>query len=296
MAKNWRKTDAADALAKGLRGVGSDFLFGGGDGWRETVSLRLGDIEPNPEQPRRHFDEEELARLAESLVSVGQLCPVLVRAHPQERRRYLLIAGERRWRAAAVAGLTSLTAHILPDEVNDAQIALIENLQRVNLSPIEEAEGVQRLIDSHGYSQEEAGALLGRSRTEITTTLTLLRLIPDVRAECATSHTQLSKAVLLEVAKMPPEEQRRVWPQARAGGLTVRVAREVRKGRAGAGGADVYGRLIAGFSRLQAELEAGLGALDGAPPPPPASSELRELRRRLADCAAALDRLLERSA
>lgn len=293
MAKNWRKPDATDALARGLSGAGADFLFGGEGGLRETVALRLSDILPNPNQPRRFFDEEELARLAESLTTVGQLCPVLVRAHPEERRRYLLIAGERRWRAAAVAGIATLNAHILPDKVNDDQIALIENLQRVNLSPIEEAEGVQRLIESHGYSQEEAGSLLGRGRTEINTTLTLLRLAPEIRSQCATSHTPISKALLLEIAKMPADEQRRVWPQAQAGGLTVRLARDVRKGRAGRGSDNPQDRFLANLPRLQNELEAGLQALAADPPRPEALLELKALRQRLTDYAAALDRILE---
>lgn len=299
MAKNWRKTDGGDSLAKGLRGTGTDLLFGSDGGLRETVVLRVTDIVPNPDQPRRFFDPDELARLAESLSTVGQLCPVLARRHPEERRRYLLIAGERRWRAAQLAGLATLNAHILPDTIDDDQIALIENLQRVNLSPVEEADGIQRLIVRHGYSQEEAGGLLGRGRTEITTTLTLLRLVPEIRTACVTSHNQIPKAVLLEVAKMPPEEQKRVWPQVEAGGLTARAAREARQGGGGRG-RDVSvaatrspNRFLAGLPRLRSNLDAGLRALADAPPPPESHVELRALRASLDEYAALLDRILD---
>lgn len=227
MARNWRKAGGSEALAKGLQGT--DLLFGGDDSLRETVSLRLTDVMPNPDQPRRFFDQDELQQLANSFRNVGQLSPILVKTHPSEPHRYLLIAGERRWRAAELAELTHIAAHILPTEADLDQIALIENLQRINLSPVEEAEGIQRLIDRHNYSQEQAGSLLGRSRTEINTTLSLLRLKPEIRQACVTSHSALSKALLLELARMSPGEQLTAWERAKAGELTTRAARAERR-------------------------------------------------------------------
>lgn len=229
MAKNWRAAAQSGGLAKSLQDAGGSLLFGGGDGPRETVALRAADIVPNPDQPRRHFDVTELENLAASLRAVGQLSPILVKRHPTEPRRYMLAAGERRWRAAGVAGLNILAAHILDDAADSDQIALIENLQRVNLSPVEEAEGVQRLIDRHNYTQEQAGGLLGRSRTEINTTLSLLRLHPSIRRACVTSHAELSKAVLLEIARMQTNEQLNAWEHARKGELTAREARRQRR-------------------------------------------------------------------
>lgn len=306
MAKNWRKAGvgASDALARGLQGAG-DLLFGGDEHLRETVSLRLADVKPNPEQPRRHFDEAELQQLADSLRSVGQLAPILVKPHPSERRRYLLVAGERRWRASALAGFTTVAAHILSDDADLDQIALIENLQRVNLSPVEEAEGIQRLIDRHAYNQEQAGTLLGRSRTEVNTTLTLLRLKPEIRLDCVTSHTEVPKALLLEIARMDPAAQAAAWKRAKAGTLTTRLARAQRRGVAedetgeqgsGQGPAAVSpARFIAALPRMQSGLESGLAVLETERPAlrPRDCERLRALRARLDDYAAAIDRILE---
>lgn len=234
MVKNWRKAGAQQPVVKNIgdslkqRAATGDLLFGSAEGLRDTVMLRLTDIVPNPHQPRRHFDAEELQALSLSLREVGQLSPVLVTPHPTEPKHFMLVAGERRWRAAEMAGLNQIMAHILPVETNTEQIALIENLQRVDLSPVEEAEGIRRLIDTHDYHQEEVGELLGRSRTEVNTTLTLLKLHPDIQRDCVTSHTDMPKAVLLELARMEPGQQMPLWDKAKRQGLTVREAREAR--------------------------------------------------------------------
>lgn len=297
MARNWRAA-GGDALAKGLTGAG-DLLFGGGADLRETVSLRIADVMPNPAQPRRHFDESELQQLADSLKAVGQLSPILVKPHPEVARRYLLVAGERRWRAAGLAGLATVAAHVLPAEADTDQVALIENLQRVNLSPVEEAEGIQRLIDRHGYAQEQAGALLGRSRTEINTTLSLLRLHETIRRACVTSHTDLSKALLLEIARMAPEEQLAAWDHARGGGLTVRAARSVRRtgaaapvGERGRPGGALGRRLAAVIRRLQADVDAELSALEAAGVGDRDRRQLDDLRAFLEDALGRIDRIL----
>lgn len=298
MARNWRKSDGAEALAKGLR-AGTDLLFGGGD-LRDTISLRLHDVSPNPGQPRRHFDDGELQHLANSLKAVGQLSPILVKPHPDEPRRYMIVAGERRWRAAELAGLGAVTAHILPDDADTDQVALIENLQRVNLSPVEEAEGIQRLMQRHSYGQEQAGALLGRSRTEVNTTLTLLRLHPAIRQECVTSHSELPKAVLLEIARMETPRQLAAWNEAKQGTLTARDARAARKGvtshtSAPDGAMRPPRRFIAGLGRIQAGLDAGLATLDAQRPAltPAEAERLRALRARLADYARLIDGILD---
>jgi ParB family transcriptional regulator, chromosome partitioning protein len=292
MARNWRKPGGADALAKGLQGT--DLLFGGDGTQRDTVSLRLGDVEPNPDQPRRFFDVEELNQLASSLQAVGQLSPVLVKVHPSEPHRYLLIAGERRWRAAGIAGMTHIQAHILPGDADLDQIALIENLQRINLSPVEEAEGIQRLIDKHGYSQEQAGGLLGRSRTEINTTLSLLRLAPAVRRECVTSHNVLPKALLLELARMPSREQAEAWERAKSGELTVRTARAERKAvkapSAPPQPVDAAARALARFARLQSDL-ATVSASPATLAELPAD-RLAVFRGALVDALAVVDQLV----
>ncbi|WP_448208090.1 ParB/RepB/Spo0J family partition protein [Azospirillum sp. sgz302134] len=305
MAKNWRKAGGgAESLAKGLQNAGSDLLFGGDGHLRDTVALRLSDVMPNPDQPRRFFDEAELHQLAASLQTVGQLSPILVKPHPRETRRYLLIAGERRWRAAGLADLGTIAAHILSEDTDTDQIALIENLQRVNLSPVEEAEGIQRLIDRHGYSQEQAGALLGRSRTEVNTTLTLLRLDAAIRQACVTSHPDMPKALLLEIARMAPAEQAPAWEQATAGTLTVRAARTLRKGKEGEADAPPTersparpspARFIAALPKLQDGLESGLAALEAERRAlnGKEAERLKALRARLDDYARMIDRILD---
>lgn len=143
-------------------------------------TLRLNEIEPNKEQPRKTFDEKSLQELANSIERNGVLQPLLVR--PMADGSYQLVAGERRWRAARIAGLTEVP--VVVKELSDEQameISLIENLQREDLNPIEEAEGLQLLIERYNLTQEEAAARVGRSRPAIANALRLLNLPEEVR-------------------------------------------------------------------------------------------------------------------
>lgn len=145
-----------------------------------TVTLRLTEIEPNREQPRKTFDQKALNELADSISKNGVLQPLLVR--PMTDGSYQLVAGERRWRASRLAGLTEVPVVI--KELSDEQameIALIENLQREDLNPIEEAEGLQLLIDRYSLTQEEAANRVGRSRPAIANSLRLLNLPEEIR-------------------------------------------------------------------------------------------------------------------
>ncbi|MDD6807290.1 MAG: ParB/RepB/Spo0J family partition protein [Oscillospiraceae bacterium] len=144
------------------------------------TTLRLTDIEPNKEQPRKTFDEKALAELASSIERNGILQPLLVR--PMTDGTYQLIAGERRWRASRMVGLTEVPVVI--KEMSDEQameFALIENLQREDLNPIEEAEGLQLLIERYNLTQEEAASRVGKSRPAIANALRLLNLPREVR-------------------------------------------------------------------------------------------------------------------
>lgn len=146
----------------------------------KSDTLRLNDIEPNKEQPRKTFDEKSLQELASSIERNGILQPLLVR--PMTDGSYQLVAGERRWRAARIAGLTEVP--VVVKELSDEQameISLIENLQREDLNPIEEAEGLQLLIERYNLTQEEAAARVGRSRPAIANALRLLNLPEEVR-------------------------------------------------------------------------------------------------------------------
>jgi len=137
-------------------------------------------LTPNPKNPRRHFGDAELTDLAQSIREHGVVQPVVARPSPTQAGRYEIIAGERRWRAAQRAGLTEIP--IIVRDVNDRtalELAIIENVQRTDLNPVEEAMGYQQLIDDHGYTQADLGNVIGKSRSHVANTLRLLKL-PDV--------------------------------------------------------------------------------------------------------------------
>ena len=145
----------------------------------EIISIKISQIVPNESQPRKQFEEESLEKLADSIRQFGILQPLLVR---KKGRYYELVAGERRWRAARMAGLKEVPVILRKYTIQDAAaISLIENIQREDLNPIEEAEAYRRLIEEFGLTQEEAAARVSRSRTAVTNSLRLLRLTEPVR-------------------------------------------------------------------------------------------------------------------
>ena len=141
--------------------------------------LPLHKVEPNPTQPRQDFDEEELQALSESITLHGVVQPLTVRQ--MENGYYQIIAGERRWRAARMANLNQIPAVIIEaDDKKAMELALIENLQRQDLNPVDEALGYQRLIDEYGLTKEEAARQVGKSRPAVSNALRLLQLCPPV--------------------------------------------------------------------------------------------------------------------
>lgn len=177
------------AAKKGGLGRGLDALFADNSmeemSGKSAVMLKLNDIEPNRDQPRKTFDEQALSELADSISQHGVLQPLLVR--PLSDGSYQLVAGERRWRASRMAGLTEVPAVVREMSDSEAmELALIENLQREDLNPIEEAQGLQLLIDTYGLTQDEAAAKVGKSRPAIANTLRLLNL-PESLAELVKS-------------------------------------------------------------------------------------------------------------
>ncbi len=145
--------------------------------------IRLSNIEPRKDQPRKNFDKEALEALAGSISQYGVLQPIVVRENAISVGTYEIIAGERRWRAAKLAGLTEIPAVVIDgDELKAAQISIIENVQREDLNPVEEAMAYDTLIDRFGLKQEEVAAQVGKSRSAIANMLRLLDL-PDVILE-----------------------------------------------------------------------------------------------------------------
>lgn len=192
------------------KGLGALMLENSTDEMLTENELPINEIIPNRDQPRKTFDEAALEELAQSIKQHGVLQPLLVRPIPAGG--YQLVAGERRWRACRIAGLNKVPVVI--KELTDTEtmeIAIIENLQREDLNPIEEAEGLQALIDKCGYTQEEVAVSVGKSRPAIANSLRLLRLPQEVRdmtknGDISAGHARAllafdNDAMMLEAAK-----------------------------------------------------------------------------------------------
>jgi len=204
---------------------------GVGDG-RDIRRIALAAIRPLPGQPRRHFDDAAIDELADSIRARGLLQPILVRAAP-DGSGYQLVAGERRWRAAQRAGLHEIPALVRSfDDSTTYEIALVENIQREDLSAIEEALGYRRLIADYGHSADALGRLVGKSRSHIANLLRLLDLPEAVQALIADGSLAMGHARAL--IGHPQAEM--VAQQAVAEGLSVRAVEAlVRSSRAAAG-------------------------------------------------------------
>jgi len=189
------------------------------------LEISVSAIVPNPRQPRRTFDEDTLDELAESIKQVGLLQPVVVRAAGPGR--YELIMGERRWRASQRAGLTEIGAIVKQTQDNDLlRDALIENLHRQQLDPLEEAAAYQQLLDDFGATHEQLAQKIGRSRPHISNTLRLLNLPPAVQKRVAAGVISAGHARAL-LGLNDPEAQDRLAHRIVAEGLSVRAVEEI---------------------------------------------------------------------
>jgi ParB family chromosome partitioning protein len=203
---------------------GRDPLFGPGGKLPKLVEIRLETIRLNPDQPRKTFDKTTLEELASSIEQHGLMQPITVKRIPDEDD-YLLVAGERRYRAVQKLSRATITAIIT--DGNADELAIIENLQREDLRPLEQAEALARLQERHGYNQVQLAKVIGKGRTAINELLQLVTLPEDIRRESLTSDT--SKAVLIEIVRVKdPEAQRSLWEKVKKGG-TVRAARATKK-------------------------------------------------------------------
>jgi ParB family transcriptional regulator, chromosome partitioning protein len=181
-------------------------------------------IQPNPRQPRQDFDEQAMAELVHSVHEIGLLQPVVVR--PLETGRYELVMGERRWRAILEAGLSSIPA-IVRDTRDDEMLrdALLENLHRSNLNPLEEAAAYQQLLDDFGCTHDELASRIGRSRPQISNTLRLLKLPPLVQRRVAAG--VLSAGHARALLGLDGAAQERLAQRIVAEGLSVRSVEEI---------------------------------------------------------------------
>ncbi len=184
-----------------------------------SLSLPVSQIEPCANQPRRHFDEAALQDLADSIREHGIIQPLTVRR--LSSGYYQIIAGERRWRAARLAGLSEVPATVIEaDDRKTTELSLIENLQREDLDPIEEAEGYKTLMDSYQLTQEEAAERVGKSRSAVANSLRLLGLCPEVRAMLQSG--KLSGGHARTLLPLKDEMQLQAAKAVAAQGLSVR--------------------------------------------------------------------------
>ena len=213
---------AKNSLGKGLGALLGDFSEDISAEKSPYQLLPIYKVEPNPDQPRHDFDEEELQALADSITVHGILQPLTVRQ--LDSGYYQIIAGERRWRAARIAELTEVPAIIIEaDDRKVMELALIENLQRQDLNPVEEALGYQSLIDEYGLTQEEAAGRVGKSRPAVANALRLLGLCPEVldRLRCNELTAGHARAILtLKTDKKQIQAAQKIC----ALGLSVRQA------------------------------------------------------------------------
>ena len=205
------------ALGRGLQSL---IPVGNAVGREEIEEVPLPLVSPNPFQPRRAFDEAELAELANSVKAKGVLQPILVRRLGDGG--YELIAGERRWRAAKLAGLKRIPAIVRPATDAEAmEMALIENLQRKDLNPMEAARAYQRLMKEFGLTQEAVSRQLGKERSSIANTVRLLSLQPEVQTWVESDQLSLGHAKVL-LAVSDPDQQSRLGRRAVTERLSVR--------------------------------------------------------------------------
>lgn len=165
-------------LGKGLDALFSTTLSEEPNENEVVQNLKISEVEPNKDQPRRIFDEESLTELADSIKRYGVIQPIIV---TKSDDYYRIVAGERRWRASKIAGLTEIPAIIREnDEQRNKEIALIENIQREDLNPIEKARGIKLLMDQYNLTQQQVAEIIGKGRSTVTNTLRILNLDPRV--------------------------------------------------------------------------------------------------------------------
>ncbi|MGD9762140.1 MAG: ParB/RepB/Spo0J family partition protein [Candidatus Binatia bacterium] len=233
------------------------------------TAVPLEQVHPNPDQPRRHFDADALAELAASIAQHGILQPVIVKRYGAG---FMIMAGERRYRAARLAGLTVIPALVRDDD--PLEIAMIENLQREDLSPLEEAEGLGALIDQFGYTHEALAELIGKSRPYVSNTLALRRLPEHIKEEVH-GEPDVSREILISLARAESaEKQETLWRLTRARKLSVQRFRAEQAGEPVARGE------ITEVARTLRRLGRKLRALDTAVLAPAECQQLERLLRR----------------
>ena len=208
---------------------------------------------PNPDQPRRQFDEEQLSDLSASIAEKGVIQPLIVRRHPTENDGYEIVAGERRWRAAQRAQVHEVPVVVRDfDDLEVIEVAIIENIQRADLNPIEEAAGYDQLMQKFGHTQDQMAKALGKSRSHIANLLRLLKLPDDIKTFVQDGHLSMGHARALLTADDPSALAKAVI----SGGLSVRETEKRAK-------AETPLKKTAARAAPRAEKDADTRALEG---------------------------------
>lgn len=202
----------AETMAK----IDAPFL---GEGkFKHSFEVQIGEVAPDPDQPRRHIDPSQISELASSLKAYGQLQPILVREDPSDRTHWIIVAGERRWRAAQEAGWTSILA--IPHTGDARSAALVENLLRVDLQPAEEAQALANLIEHNGWTQRQAATEMGMDQARISRCLQILSLPADFLDDAGRAGVPMN--VLVGIAReKAPDRRKNLMERALSGELTV---------------------------------------------------------------------------
>lgn len=231
-----------------------DVLFNTSLHLPRIIEIDMSKLRPNPDQPRKTFNEQGIEELAESIAQHGLISPISVAIDPEDKDRYIVVAGERRYRAFKKLGHETIPAILTsgkPDE-----IALIENIQREDILPVEEAAALAKMMERYGYTQEELGRIIGKARNTVNELLRLNTLPEKIKDECRTSDIMTTKSVLIQLSRLDsPEEQLRLWEEIKHGKTTVRSVRAGKESKRERESLSAVVRVLATARKLVQQLE-----------------------------------------
>jgi ParB family transcriptional regulator, chromosome partitioning protein len=233
--------------------LGKDLFFGTSPDLPKIIELDLDQVVPNPDQPRKTFRQAALEELAASIEKHGLIQPVTVK--PNEHGGYILVAGERRYRAHQMLGKTTIAAIVTNG--NADEIALIENIQREDLNPLETAEALSQMMARYRYTQEELGKVIGKAQNTVSEFLKINSLSPRVKENYRTSDREFPRSVMLEIARLNDEdEQFRLWETVKGNKLSVRATRSTKSSGATAPAKSLTDQSLGAGRRFLKTLEA----------------------------------------
>ncbi len=232
-------------------------MFGASFDLPRIIEIELSKIVANPDQPRQFFDDDGLIELAQSIEMKGLLQPILVKVLADDQ--YMVVAGERRFKAHQLLSRPTIPAVITDGDIDE--IAIIENVQREDLRPMELAESLSRLMQTHSYTQEDVAKIIGKARSTVTELLSLLKLPDSIRQECRTSD-MASKSFLIELSRMDEAALGEAWDAFKSNGETTVRSVRTRKATPAQVKGESGKQNVSAFQRVEKSLAVALGELD----------------------------------